>query len=159
MLWLMECGKVHDVLLDFLIAIAWPVFGLGYLGLYFHYLPSGAQFFSEAFGLLIAGSASGLVFLRTHGKRRMSSWQGWTQLTFLLFSPVGLLGALLVAELVTGRTTETSPGALLVAPFLMTLSGNFVIVVGFAVMGLINRVARGVSVRLRTGRQPETARP
>ena len=82
-----------------LIGAAWSMFGLGFLSVSFHYLPSGFDLVILSLGLFLAGVLSGFLLLGFQVRDYTPRWRSWINLNYFLFAPIGLLTALLVPGL------------------------------------------------------------
>lgn len=112
------------------IGLAWPFFGLGYQAIQIRYIPSGASLITQVVGLFLAGAVSGGLLLAVvdgmqEGTPRMMVLTG-----YLLFAPLGILGALAASIPFEPPAGEPWTMAAVMVPFVAVLTAAIPVAVG-----------------------------
>lgn len=132
-----------------LIGAAWVMFGLGFLSVSFHYLPSGFELVILSSGLFLAGVLSGFLLMGFQVRNFTPRWRTWINLNYLLFAPLGLLTALLVPGPLGLDGPGASIGATLISPLAIAFMSNFVMLLGVGLMGGVGIAIRRFSTSIQ----------
>jgi hypothetical protein len=131
-----------------LIGLAWPLLGLGFMSIHFGYLPSGTALFAQALGLFLAGAISGCLLVGMFLGIDSRFSRGVLSAGYVLFSPVGILAALLAPGSLE-VAAEVSFGELFISgPLATIVYGNLAIALGLTLVGVLAVTARAVAVRV-----------
>lgn len=114
----------------FFVGLAWPFFGLGYQAIQIGYVPVGAVLFGQVSGMFLAGAASSWILLTLvdgmpEGVERIMVLTG-----YLLFMPLGILGALAVAVPFEPPAGQPWSALVLAVPFLILLVAMIPVTLG-----------------------------
>jgi hypothetical protein len=132
-----------------LIGAAWSMFGLGFLSVSFHYLPSGFELVVLSSGLFLAGVLSGFLLLGFQVRDFTPRWKSWINLNYLLFTPIGLLTALLVPGPLGLEGPGVPIGATLISPLAIAFLSNLVMLFGISMMGGVGIAIRRFSTSIQ----------
>lgn len=133
-----------------LFGLAWPFLGLGFMAIYFQYIPQGLSLISQVLGLFLGGSLSGVVVLVLQSGRFTPIWKWWVQLNYLLIGPIGLLVALLLPAPLGLEGATPTFSSMMMGPLAMALLPNAVIALGLGVMSGIGISIHNLAHRLQT---------
>lgn len=130
-----------------LIGLAWPCFGLGYLGLEFHYVPEGLPLATQAVGLFMAGFLSGLVLLSAMDNMKDRLSRAMVVIGYLLFAPLGLMAGLIAPGAYEPVNMAGSFTFALIAPMMIMIIALVSVGLGIGFTGGLAAVAHRLVAR------------
>lgn len=131
-----------------LIGLAWPLLGLGFMSIHFGYLPSGSALFAQALGLFLAGAISGCLLVGMYLGIDSRFSRGVLSVGYVLFTPVGIMAALLTPGFLEVGTEVTFSKLFISGPLTTIVYGNLAIALGLTLVGVLAVAARSVAVRV-----------
>ncbi len=137
-----------NLLATVLFGMAWALVGVGFQALHFRYLPYGVELLGQALGLFLAGVASSLLLLIFLGGMRNPLGRQMVVAGYVLFSPLGLLLALLASSSLEGPDMPGMAFAL-EAPLLIAVAATIAVAVGLGLTGGLAVFAHSVAARVR----------
>lgn len=141
-----------------LIGLAWPLFGLGFMSVYFGYLPTGVDLIAEIIGLFVAGILSALLYLTVRAGFKRPFERGMINAGYFLFAPIGVMIALLAPGPFEAANGLSSITFVIGAPLAIALYSNTAIAAGLGITGGLVKSAHTISNRVH-GHSPQLAKP
>ncbi len=131
-----------------LVGLAWPFLGLGFMAVYFGYLPSGVELVSIGLGLFLAGALSGCLFMIVHANMKRPFGRALIVIGYILFAPLGLMAPLLAPGSIEAATDVSLSTMLVGAPLEILMRGNLAVALGLILMAWLAVFARGIAMRI-----------
>ena len=132
--------KKDQRLAIFIMGVAWPLVGLGFMALNFGYLPSGLSLFAQGLGYFLAGTLSSALYLTVRRVFESSIGAGLINVGYILFAPIAIMTALIAPGLVE---EAGSPAAfILVTPIMITIYASAAMAAGLGLTGSLAIAAR-----------------
>ncbi|MBN2555075.1 MAG: hypothetical protein JXA97_03965 [Anaerolineales bacterium] len=131
-----------------MVGLAWASIGLGFNALHFGYFPSGIELVVFILGMVLGGAGSSLLLmsLLNHFERRFA--RILIMIGYLLFAPIGLMTAMLMAGSITMQSGIPMLVYLLAGPIPIALFGNLAVGVGLSLTAGLSVMSFRLSQRV-----------
>jgi len=116
-----------------MVGLAWASLGLGFNALHFGYFPAGIELVVFIIGMILGGAGSSLLLMALLQRFERRFARTLLLTGYLLFAPLGLMTAMLMAGSITMEAGMPTLIYLLAGPIPIALFGNLAVVVGLSI--------------------------